>query len=312
MREMKGTLHAARRGAMRRRRPGPRVARTCYAAAALRPTARFMTHSGHVTDALQGSFRPLIGASIPRSGHHHLARLLEGYFGPQLHYCSVYGLADCCGATPCSKERGRGPTYQKSHDFDFRLPSDVAGAVYLVQHRHPVSNALSGADLRARRSGFRPPSDGTLARAKFLDFLAARLAYYKRFHDKWVATPPPGAILIDHEALEAEPAATLRPIIEAAGARVDEARLAETVETLSGRGGGRSRVYKPRVVEESPFFDRSALGAFEAAVLAECPAYGYAPTLGGGAYKRHPVYLLAKLRHEYGRAVPSKRLTGFD
>lgn len=271
-----------------------------------------MTHSGHVTDAPAARLRPLIGASIPRSGHHHLARLLKGYFGRKLSYCSLYDVADCCGATPCARAGKRGLTFQKSHDFDFRLPSDVEGAVYLIQHRHPVPNALSDAELRGRKSGFPPPSDGAAARARFVNFLAARLAYYRRFHDKWIVSPPPGAVLIDHETLETDPAPVLRAIVEAAGAVVDEARLGETLEKLSGRGGARSRVYSPRVVEDSPFFDQAALAAFEAAVLAECPAYGYAPLLGGDGYKLHPVWLLAKLRHEYGRPLPTKRLDGID
>lgn len=265
-----------------------------------------------VPDASAGRPRPLIGASIPRSGHHHLARLLKGYFGPELHYCSVYDVEDCCGRIPCSKAGAPALIYQKSHDFDFRLPNDVAGAVYLIQHRHPVSNALSGAELRSRRRGFRPPSDGPLARAKFHDFLASRLAYYRRFHDKWVASSPAGAVLIDHERLAADPAAVLCEIMALVDVHAEQARLAATVEQFAERGGRRSVSYKPRVVEESAFFDRGALAAFEAAVIAECPAFGYRPLLGGGRYKTHPLWLLAKLRHEYGRAVPSKRLTGFD
>lgn len=256
------------------------------------------------------TLRPLIGASIPRSGHHHLARLLEGYFGPELHYCSVYGLDDCCGTTPCS--RSAHVTFRKSHDFDFRLPKDAAGAVYLIQHRRPVDNALSGTDLRSRRNGMKPPSEGLAAKAAFLDFLAARLAYYKRFHDKWVASRPERAVMIDHAALEDDPAATLREIVAAAGGAVDEARLARTVAALRDRGGARRREYRPRVASESAFFDEGTLAAFESAVLDQCPGFGYAPQLATVSYRRHPVWLLARLRHEYSRATPSKRLTGFD
>ena len=262
-------------------------------------------------DALTDApLRPLIGASIPRSGHHHLARLLEGYFGPQIHYCSVYGLDDCCGATPCA--RSAPVTYRKSHDFDFQLPKDTAGAVYLIQHRRPVDNALSGTDLRSRRNGMKPPSVGLGAKAAFLDFLAARLAYYKRFHDKWIASPPERAVMIDHAVLEDDPAAILREIVTTAGGVADEDRLARTVDALRDRGGARRREYRPRVASESAFFDESALAAFESAVIAECPAFGYAPQLAAVGYRTHPVWLLAKLRHEYGRATPSRRLTGFD
>ncbi|MFC3692880.1 sulfotransferase [Chenggangzhangella methanolivorans] len=244
----------------------------------------------------------ILGASIPRSGHHHLSRLLKGYFGAQLKYCSTYDIADCCRAAPCVKTEGRKFVYQKSHDFAFRLPTDVAGALYLVQHRSPVANAISGAELRRKRSGMRPARDGISARARFYDFLAHRLAYYKRFHDKWIVKPPERSVLIAHEALESDPAHELRRIVSAAGVLLDEARIEATANELKDRGSRRS-TYAPRVVEDSDFFDRSALGAYEAAVIDQCPAFGYAPTLGGG-YRTHPVWILARLRHGFGQPFP--------
>lgn len=256
-----------------------------------------------MTDCVPSAPIALVGASIPRSGHHHLARLVEAYFGRELKYCSVYDVADCCRQAPCTKPQGRVMTFQKSHDFAFRLPKDLPGATYLIQHRHPVSNAISGAELRSRKSGLRPPGDGLSARWRFYDFLAHRLAYYRRFHDKWIVAPPPRSLLIDHARLEREPAAVLGEIAALVGAPVDRARADATAERLRERGGRKS-TYAPRVVADSRFFDAKALGAFEAAVIDHCPAFGFSPALGGGAYRRHPVVLLARLRHGFGRPVP--------
>lgn len=254
---------------------------------------------------------PIVGASIPRSGHHHLSRLLQGYFGPRLKYCASYTVRNCCRRTPCVRAEGRPFVYQKSHDFAFRLATDAPGALYVVQHRAPVPNAISGAELRRRRSGMRPAREGLGARFAFYDFLAERLAYYKRFHDKWVANPPARSVTVVHEALEADPAGELRRIIAAAGEAPDEARLAEAVAELKDRGS-RRKTYRPRDVEASDFFDRASLGAYEAAVIDSCPAFGYAPTLGGAGYRAHPVWLLAKLRHGFGAPYPPGRATEFE
>ena len=246
---------------------------------------------------------PILGASIPRSGHHHLSRLLKGYFGPELKYCSTYDVPDCCRAAPCARTEGRRFVYQKSHDFAFRLPTDVEGALYLVQHRTPVANAISGAELRRKRSGMRPASDGLAARLKFYDFLAHRLAYYKRFHDKWIVTPPARCVLIAHEALESDPAGELRRIVAATGGRLDDDRLESVAGELKDRGSRRT-TYAPRVVESSDFFDRGSLAAYEAAVVDQCPAFGYEATLGGASYRSHPVWWMAKLRHGFGKRFP--------
>ena len=264
-----------------------------------------------MTKAQSRAATALLGASIPRSGHGHLARLTRRYFGDDLKYCSAYDVPDCCRTTPCSATGGRPLAFQKSHDFAFRLPTDVAGALYLIQHRRPVPNALSGAELRSRRRGMKPASAGLAARWTFYDFLAERLAYYKRFHDKWIVAPPARSLIIGHTELEADPGSVLRAIAKALGREVDEKRLAATCDRLVDRGGGGSD-YKPRKVEESPFFDRASLAAYEAAVVELCPAFGFQPTLGGANWRRHPIWALARLRHEFGKPQPTKRTAEFD
>lgn len=237
---------------------------------------------------------------------------MRRYYANELRYCATYVIADCCKQTPCVKTEGRPLVFQKSHDFAFRLPTDVAGALYLIQHRHPVPNAMSGAELRGRERGMKPASSGLAARWKFYDFLGERLAYYKRFHDKWMVSPPERSVLIDHARLEADPAGVLRDIDGALGRASDEGLIDETCEELAERGGRKSVTYRPRRVEDSAFYDRPALAAFETAVVELCPAFGYEPTLGGADYRRHPLWALARLRHEFGRPLPRKRTAEFD
>lgn len=264
-----------------------------------------------LTDSPDIAATPILGASIPRSGHHHLSRLLKGYFGARMKYCEAYDVARCCRETPCVRGAGKRWVYQKSHDFAFRLPVDVPDAVYLIQHRAPVANALSGAELTRRRAGMRPAREGLVARLKFYDFLAHRLAYYKRFHDKWIVRPPARSVVIAHEALEQDPAAELRRIALAIGATPDDAQIAATVAELKDIGPRRS-AYAPRVAEDSDFFDRGALAAYEAAVIEQCPAFDYAPTLGGAGYRTHPIWALARLRHGFGAPYPRGRTTEFE
>jgi hypothetical protein len=237
---------------------------------------------------------------------------MRHYFADELRYCATYVIADCCRQTPCVRSDGRPLVFQKSHDFAFRMPTDIPDALYLIQHRQPVANAMSGAELRGRERGMKPASAGLAARWKFYDFLGERLAYYKRFHDKWIVTPPTRSVLIDHAVLEADPGFVLREISRALGRGVDEDRLAGTCEKFAARGGQKSVAYKPRRAEASAFFDRRSLAAFEAAVIEQCPAFGFSSTLGGVAYKSHPLWTLSRMRHEFGQALPRKRTDEFD
>src|ERR1041385_1979169 len=96
--------------------------------------------------------KALLGASIPRSVHHYLQRTLSRYFKSEIFYCEWYTPSDCCKQVPCTSRRDCRVTYQKSHDWDFSLPSNIADALYLVQFRHPVPEALSDRDLAMRDS----------------------------------------------------------------------------------------------------------------------------------------------------------------
>ena len=89
----------------------------------------------------------LVGASLPRSGHHFLARLLRGVLGRELQYCEFYTPPGCCKQIPCTKRTGAAVIYQKQHDRQGEVPQDLADALYVVQHRHPLPQALSDREL---------------------------------------------------------------------------------------------------------------------------------------------------------------------
>lgn len=246
---------------------------------------------------------PILGASVPRAGHHHLSRLAKTYFGDRLRYCAVYRRT-CCRMVPCADPRGRPVTFQKSHDFDGVLPTDVAGALYVIQHRAPVANVISAAELIAAKQGMRSPGDGLVGRLAFYNFLAAKLAYIKRFHEKWIVAPPANALILDYARLAADPAGTLRALAKRVDGEADEDRVAAAVEEVA-HSRPKGAPYVPRRIEQSPFFDRDALAVYEAAVIATCSGFGYAPNLGGASFRGHPIWWLANLRHGFNRPPPS-------
>lgn len=241
----------------------------------------------------------LIGASIPRSGHHFLAEMVNSYFAKELYYCEYYTFANCCQNVPCTR-RGRFQfIYQKSHDRDFKLPADVADALYLIQYRHPVAEALSDRELDIKDALGRPSLNYRRTRAGFTTWLAGKAIYYRRFHDKWMAQRLPNAIYLDYARLSSEPQEMMRAILNGAGRDVDEARLAEIVERAGGSRAGTPRTqeqsFKPRVASDSPFFDAELLGALEDYVLRRCPSYGFTRELDG-SYEDSALYGMLLLK----------------
>lgn len=237
--------------------------------------------------------KALIGASIPRSGHHFLQRVLSLYFGDQLHYCEWYGPPDCCRQVPCTRT-GYRATYQKSHDWDFSLAQHVDQALYLIQYRHPVPEALSDRDLM-RDSINSPSYNYRLSREYYGWWLAGKAIYYRNFHQKWFAKHQTNGVYLQYDALTRKTAETVSPIIEWVDGSVDAEKLAGSIaEARQSRGSSRE-AYKPRVIEESAYFDRDLLAPFETYVLDRCPKFEFQPLLSG-SYKDHWLYGLILLQ----------------
>lgn len=255
----------------------------------------------HDPPAVESEPRILIGASIPRSGHHFLVEMMKGYFGGDLFYCEFYSQADCCKAVPCTRGGDRKFVFQKSHDRDFALPGDIADALYLIQYRHPVPEALSDRELELKGTLGRPNLNFRRTRAGYSNWLAAKAVYYRKFHEKWLAKRLANAVYLDYADLVANPLDALKPVVERIAGCVDEARLADIVEmTRSSRASvarkdAQEQPFRPRVIADSPHFDAELLGAFEAWVLERCPGYDFARELSG-SYENSAVYAMILLR----------------
>ncbi|MEI9930865.1 MAG: hypothetical protein WDM89_10025 [Rhizomicrobium sp.] len=221
----------------------------------------------------------LIGASIPRSGHHFLANMMTGYYGSDLYYCEYYTLPSCCRSAPCTRRGQHKIIYQKSHDRDFALPADISDALYLIQYRHPVPEALSDRELELQETLGRVPLAYRQTRESYVNWLAGKAVYYRKFHDKWIANKLPNAMYLDYNALAGDPATLLEEIIGRTTGLADAQRLNAVVE--KNRSPRSKTGFKPRVSEDSPYFDKDLLGAFEAWVLERCPRFGFAPEIGG-------------------------------
>lgn len=256
-----------------------------------------------MTGATASNPQVLIGASIPRSGHHFLADMLTAYFRSELYYCEYYTLPTCCRSVPCTRRGGHSFIYQKSHDRDFALPADVADALYLIQYRHPVPEALSDRELELKDTIGRPSISFRRTRAGYLWWLAGKAIYYRKFHDKWIARKLPNALYLDYVDLAANPASLLRQIVERASGTADQARVDRIVDKLSRPRAGltgsdkSTQAFKPRVISDSPYFDADLLGAFESWVLEHCPHYGFSRELSGG-YQGSELYGLILLRDQ--------------
>jgi len=230
----------------------------------------------------------LIGASIPRSGHHFLVGMLNLYFGSDLYYCETYTSANCCRKVPCSKRGDFGFVYQKSHDRDFRLPPDIGDALYVIQYRHPVAEALSDRELDIKDAVGRPSLNFRRSREGFLIWLAAKAVYYRRFHDKWMAKRLANGIYLDYDALAANPAQALGGIVSRVAGNVDELRVAAAT-------GGDIVRHRVRVASESPYYDAELMAALEDFVVKRCPSFGFSRTFGGD-YSQSALYGLILLR----------------
>ncbi len=254
-----------------------------------------------MTDATPNSPKILIGASIPRSGHHFLQGMLTAYFARDMFYCEYYSLPNCCRSVPCTRRGAHKFIYQKSHDRDFSLPADVSDALYLVQYRHPVPEALSDRELELRDGLGRINLNFRLTREGYINWLAGKAIYYRKFHDKWMARRIPNAIYLDYADLTARSADLLRAIIMRTSGSVDERRLDDVVEQAKAsrvsapRKNGQTESFKPRVIADSPFFDAELLGAFEAWVIERCPSYDFRRELSG-SYEDSALYGMILLK----------------
>jgi tetratricopeptide (TPR) repeat protein len=235
----------------------------------------------------------LVGASIPRSGHHFLVEMLTAYYGEDLYYCEYYTPTNCCKSVPCTRRGEHRILYQKSHDRDFSLAASVQEALYLIQYRQPVPEALSDRELDLKGDPGRLRLAYRKTHAGYLNWLANKAIYYRKFHDKWIAGKLSNAIYLDYAELVADPKIFLRDIVERATGDADDARLDAAIDkTRSPRSNA---PFKPRIISDSPYFDAQMLGAFEAWVLERCPLFNF-PSELQSSYAGSELYGLILLK----------------
>lgn len=220
---------------------------------------------------------------------------MTSYFGKDLWYCEYYTFANCCRNVPCTRRGRYKYIYQKSHDRDFSLPAGIADALYLIQYRHPVPEALSDRELDIKDSIGRPSLNYRLTRAAFTTWLASKAIYYRKFHDKWMTRRIPNAIYLDYAELSAKAAEKMGAIVRRVAGGVNDAGLAEAVSRSGGSRAADGQTFKQRVSAESPYFDGELLGALEDYVIRRCPAYGFARELNG-SYEDSALYGIILLR----------------
>lgn len=219
----------------------------------------------------------MVGVSIPRSGHHYLASLLQAVLGDDLSYCEFYSVPDCCRSVPCAVDTPARFRYQKGHDLDLALPVDLADVLYLVQYRDPVAEAVSDRELFLSATGFSTPPTAD----QYTHWLAGKVRYYAGFFDKWLRQPRSTVLAIDYDRLTADPA----EVLEAVCGRIGATRTLESIRAAVAREAGVVRRppiapageplpasgFVPRRIENSPCFQPDVLAEYEAAVLERVP-----------------------------------------
>lgn len=210
----------------------------------------------------------LVGASIPRSGHHFLVRLLRAALGDAFRFCEFYTPPACCAQIPCARVTAARLSLQKSHDFDLRVADALAGVRYLVQYRNAVDAALSDRELFGEVHGELRAAD----REQYTVWMGTHLAYLVGFHEKWLARPRPAALLLAYEDLTAAPLAALRAVCALAEEPATDAVLQAAVVATVGFGGeSGERAYQERPLAERRFAHWDLLAIFESWLARHAP-----------------------------------------
>jgi hypothetical protein len=241
----------------------------------------------------------LLGVSIPRSGHHFLATLLEQALGADIRYCEYYSKDDCCKDVPCSRARQHRVTYQKNHDMELTLDTNLPGVSYLVQFREPIPAVVSDRELFAAVRGTELAED----KAQYLVFLAEKAAHYTRFYDKWVRPARASAFLVKYERLRDDPAAVLEGLFQFCALDVPRERIAQAVAAVAPvlnrtplLKDTTETAFVPRVPSRSKYFDPELLAVYESLVLDRVPELAADRVFAPVDYSGHLLFALYNIR----------------
>jgi tetratricopeptide (TPR) repeat protein len=223
--------------------------------------------------------RHIIGASIPRSGHHFLASILKEYFSNRIRYCEFYTPKDCCKKIPCERSDNVDLTFQKNHDFDFRLDQNLSDVIYIVQYRHPTFEAASDWELARRNNidgeGYIPKSSTHY----FSWWLANKANYYKRFYNKWFKHAPKNSIIINYDDLRDNTLSVVSSIIKELLGEVGTDKVRSAIERASPIRATMGTRFVPRELRSDSFPHVDVVGSFENYVLNKCPDFNFQPII---------------------------------
>jgi tetratricopeptide (TPR) repeat protein len=235
----------------------------------------------------------VVGVSIPRSGHHFLVSLLRETFGAAFRYCEFYTPRDCCRSLPCTRGGDEEVFFQKNHDLELAVPTDLRDVVYAVQYRDPVMALLSDREYLATMEGEERAGD----RDEYVVWLGRKAFHFDRFFDKWLRPARPHDVRIDYDDLVADPAGVLQRLCTACGCDVPRATLAAAVERAAPtRAFFPPRANAPqktpfvrRAVDTSRFYDAALLPAVESLLLDRIGELAAKRRLERADYRGHPV-----------------------
>lgn len=216
--------------------------------------------------------RNVVSVSFPRSGHHLLERCLRGIFPGQVAYCDYYRH---CRTSPCIDGR---TNLQKCHDFNLRL-TRAPGWIYVVQYRHPLEAIVSWYEAELRHRHKYRPGETRLRKAVKLTFLqdselywqfflAKYVRFWRRFVEKWVMTPPEGALLLSYRDFVQNPVESLTRIVEAVATEAPPQRAAIEAVVREQKIGER------RSIRDFRYYDARRFARIEDGILAQLTAVG--------------------------------------
>lgn len=213
----------------------------------------------------------ITGASMPRSGHHLLHRLLSDYFAEAFGYCSFYfpwefdSFPECCGQIPCRKALAADfqVFLQKSHDFDLTDPIDDS-SFRVVQVREPVSRLFSNFRLHVRNN----PKRNT--RSNFMNFATREYYYYVAFWMKWVRADN---YVLTYEHLTLNPVGELEKLVSAIGLDPNRSRIQDVADAQLRMSADNRAAFKPSQFRSHEFFDEKWAAEYAANIARACTGY---------------------------------------
>lgn len=220
----------------------------------------------------------LVGASLPRSGHHYLEARLHGVLGQDFTYCGAGRINQCCGQVICTARLGGQVFFRKSHDSRLELPVNLDQVYYVVQHRSPWGRLLSYIEQQKHRKGEEFPIEDRAFAARWL---ALEAKYTVGFYQKWIEKPPANAIVIEYSHLTSAPFEVVSTLLQRIGCNFDIDRLHNTIEEcrLSRARNVETPTYFPRDLMVSPYLALDLLADYDLTVREECPGAGWTSPL---------------------------------